>query len=293
MSINNTKDNTVKKLKHLIMEQSRFYGYLNSVNTFVEKHFMPIHSDYYYHLYFDRKAYQLLDFKSFSINMEKDTDFSKYYGKSTIPVNRELFSAKIEEYLKEKGITQADIVDRTGIDKKDISTAINKTGPVSQTTLYQICFALELDLEESKELIYLCGKNLNARCLSDIVFTFSILQGEYDFESFEYAYALQVFFRGYDTLWKLGKESDLKCQKLGKEKLGEIKKSFDFGDYDTEAKRLTFFHEKAEEFSISGRKQIILTEDDFESIKRFIETSSNVVGDDVRAVIQRIEEQNG
>lgn len=54
---------------------------------------------------------------------------------------------RIYNYLREKGITQASVARRAGIDKRTLSFMANGKRKITAEEYYRICKALELPLE--------------------------------------------------------------------------------------------------------------------------------------------------
>ena len=83
--------------------------------------------------------------------------------------------------IKEKGMKNADCYKKANIDKKLFSKIVNMPGyKPKKTTALALAVALELSLEETKELLMKAGLALSHSDKFDIIVEFFIMHGQYD-----------------------------------------------------------------------------------------------------------------
>lgn len=93
----------------------------------------------------------------------------------------ESFSQMIQRLIKERGMKNADCYKKANIDKKLFSKIINNVhyNP-KKTTALALAVALELSLDETKELLMKAGLALSHSEKFDIIVEFFIMKGNYD-----------------------------------------------------------------------------------------------------------------
>lgn len=93
----------------------------------------------------------------------------------------ESFAQMLLRKIQEKGITNAECYHKACIDKKHFSKMINKPDyhPRKETVL-ALAIALELPLDETKELLAKAGLALTRNSKLDIITEFYIIHGKYD-----------------------------------------------------------------------------------------------------------------
>ena len=93
----------------------------------------------------------------------------------------ESFAEMILRKIKEKGMKNADCYKKANIDKKLFSKIVNTPGyKPKKTTALALAVALELSLEETKELLMKAGLALGHSDKFDIIVEFFIMHGQYD-----------------------------------------------------------------------------------------------------------------
>ena len=93
----------------------------------------------------------------------------------------ESFVQMVLRKIKEKGMKNADCYKKANIDKKLFSKIVNTPGyKLKKTTALALAVALELSLEETKELLMKAGLALSHSDKFDIIVEFFIMHGRYD-----------------------------------------------------------------------------------------------------------------
>ena len=93
----------------------------------------------------------------------------------------ESFSEMIQRKIKEKGMKNSDCYKKANIDKKLFSKIINTANyKPKKTTALALAIALELSLDDTKELLLKAGMALSHSDKFDIIVEFFIMHGQYD-----------------------------------------------------------------------------------------------------------------
>ena len=110
----------------------------------------------------------------------------------------ESFAQMLQRLIKERGMKNADCYKKANIDKKLFSKIVNNDhyNPKKQTAL-ALAIALELSLEDTKELLMKAGVALSHSDKFDIIVEFFIMKGNYDiFEINEMLYEFDQVLLG-------------------------------------------------------------------------------------------------
>ncbi|WP_052245858.1 hypothetical protein [Sporosarcina sp. ZBG7A] len=93
----------------------------------------------------------------------------------------ETFSEKLLRTIDEKGLVDSDIYKKAHIDRKLFSKIrINPEYRPSKSTVLAFSLALELDLDETQDLLLRAGFALSPSSKSDVIIQFFITEGIYD-----------------------------------------------------------------------------------------------------------------
>lgn len=93
----------------------------------------------------------------------------------------ESFSEAVLRIIREKNLNDPDVYKKAGLDRKLFSTIRSKKNYVpSKKTAVALCIGLELDLEQSNELLMKAGFTLSHSNLFDVIIEYFIKNKKYD-----------------------------------------------------------------------------------------------------------------
>ena len=108
----------------------------------------------------------------------EEEELEDYINKERI---NETFSTKLLYYIDRSMLSDADIYKRAGIDRRHFSKIrCDKYYQPKKATAIALCIALELNLEETGELLAMAGYSLSSSDTGDLVVKFCIERGIYD-----------------------------------------------------------------------------------------------------------------
>ncbi|WP_053362284.1 helix-turn-helix domain-containing protein [Bacillus sp. FJAT-27251] len=86
--------------------------------------------------------------------------------------------------IDQKGLRDADVYKKAGIDRKHFSKIRSSPGyRPGKNTVLALCFALELDREETGELLSSAGYSLSASDTADLVISFCLEKNIHDLDA--------------------------------------------------------------------------------------------------------------
>lgn len=95
--------------------------------------------------------------------------------------NKETFSTMLLRYIDKSGLSDAQIYKRAGIDRRHFSKIrCDKKYQPKKATALALCIALELDMEETNEMLQIAGYTLTNSDTGDLVVKFCIERKIYD-----------------------------------------------------------------------------------------------------------------
>ncbi|HPU63035.1 MAG TPA: hypothetical protein PK304_02670 [Mobilitalea sp.] len=98
--------------------------------------------------------------------------------------SEDTFSTKLLNYIDRSGLTDAEIYKKAGIDRRHFSKIrCDKYYSPKKSTAIALCMALELNLEETQELLRLAGYSLSNSDTADLVVKFFIERNIYDLKA--------------------------------------------------------------------------------------------------------------
>lgn len=86
----------------------------------------------------------------------------------------------LQQLINKKGLKNAEVYKRANMDKKYFSKLITGKAHPTKLKLLSIAIALELNLDETKDLLLFAGYALSPSSKSDLIFEYYIRNGEYD-----------------------------------------------------------------------------------------------------------------
>ncbi len=108
----------------------------------------------------------------------KEQDLEEYIKSQR---SKETFSTRLLQFIDGTGLTDAEIYKRAGIDRRHFSKIrCDKEYRPKKTTVLALCLALQLDENETVELLSLAGYSLSKGDTGDLVISFCIERGIYD-----------------------------------------------------------------------------------------------------------------
>lgn len=108
-------------------------------------------------------------------------DVKEYVEREYMTVS---FARRLTEYMDEKNLTSKDIYTRSFIDRKLLHKIIsNKAYHPSKKTAFALCVALQLDYQQSVELLGLASYTFAPNNTYDLIFQFVLEEGIYDLDT--------------------------------------------------------------------------------------------------------------
>ncbi|WP_338624121.1 helix-turn-helix transcriptional regulator [Selenomonas sp. TAMA-11512] len=105
-----------------------------------------------------------------------DSVFSRL--KEKLQTTDETFSERLLRLIDERGMTDAEVYKRAGIDRKHFSKIrTDKTYQPKAKVVYAFIFALRLNLDEAKDLLASAGYTISPAREYDLVMEFCIMEG--------------------------------------------------------------------------------------------------------------------
>jgi len=131
--------------------------------------------------YIEKTLEPEINYKSISINDDLNCNYCVSYDSTPIFELDESFSEALLRIIDDKGLKDSDVYKKAGIDRK-LFSKIRKTSYVpSKKTALAFCIALELDLEETNDLLKKAGLALSHAKYFDVIIEYFIVNKHYDF----------------------------------------------------------------------------------------------------------------
>lgn len=90
------------------------------------------------------------------------------------------FSNRLFEIIDQKGIKDVDLYKKANLDRRLFSKLRNKNYKPSKNTILALILALELDMQEARDLLSFAGYNLAPNNKTDIIVSFFLEKQVYD-----------------------------------------------------------------------------------------------------------------
>ncbi|MBQ7606728.1 MAG: hypothetical protein IJU76_01935 [Desulfovibrionaceae bacterium] len=112
-----------------------------------------------------------------------DESYQKWVEQWREEMQRNRFSARFKNLLREKHVDNPDVYRRANIDRKLFSKIISKESYVpGKSTVLALAVALKLDLRETREMLRWAGYAFSDGILSDVIVLFFLERGIYDID---------------------------------------------------------------------------------------------------------------
>lgn len=95
--------------------------------------------------------------------------------------SQETFCTKLLKYIDDSGFSDSEIYKKAGVDRRHFSKIrCDKYYQPKKTTAIALCIALELDMDQTRDLLQLAGYSLTNSDTGDLVIKFCIERKMYD-----------------------------------------------------------------------------------------------------------------
>lgn len=117
--------------------------------------------------------------QSYIYEEKKDSELQDYINSKRKPSFKDL----LLDYINKSGLSNSEIYNKAGIDRRHFSKIINNPGyPTSKNTAIAFAIALELNKRETDNLLHAAGHSLTENTTFDLIVQFFIENKKFDLD---------------------------------------------------------------------------------------------------------------